>query len=122
MLPCVMESHELPPQKPPKPSRPTTRLGRNPKLAKLVELQKTIENDILDQTTRVNQDGLVMPNIPSHVKAQLAKAWKDLEMLRRLMLGKPLSVAPRQPKAKAPRKLGSIIPLESPDSSASSQG
>ena len=88
---------EMPPEK-----TGTTRAERLPKLHKLLALQDSLENDVLSDKTEPKD------------KASCARAWKELELLRRIMLGKPVTVEPAKLKMPKARKVGIIAPMPEP--------
>lgn len=94
---------------PPQSTRTTT-LSRYPGVRKLLALQQALENEVLDDSTIETENGCVA-RVPAIAKASCARAWKELELLRRIMLGKPITVEPAKAKLPKARKLGTITPM-----------
>lgn len=81
---------ELAPQAP--TNNPAPILGTNdkryPTMTKLLAMQRELSETVLEGKTEPKD------------KASCARAWKELEMLRRLMMGKPLTIEAGKPKDK----------------------
>lgn len=67
-------------------SRPIA--SRYPAMRKLVEMQRELTKTVLERGTEPKD------------KASCARAWKELEVLRRIILGKHVTVEPAKAKAK----------------------
>lgn len=92
----------------------TTLVDRIPTMGKLVRLQRVIEHRVLGANVNVKvKDFTPDPDnsVANKDLAGLVKAWRDLELLRRIMLGKPTSVEPARLKLPKPRKLGLLAPI-----------
>jgi hypothetical protein len=60
--------------------------SRYPAMRKLIEMQRRLTGTVLDDGTEPKD------------QASCARAWKELEMLRRIMMGKPITVEPGKVK------------------------
>lgn len=85
--PCELED-ELTPQS-------KLKRGKYPKLEKLVALQSDAERRVYNGAT--DRDA-----------AALMRAWKELEILRRIMLNRPIQVLPVQARLPKMRKFGLV--------------
>lgn len=88
----------------------TTTLSRYPQMRKLLEIQQALEKQVFDEEIEETESGS-RPRVNAIAKASCARAWKELEMLRRIMMGKPVQVEPAKLKLPRARKLGNVVPL-----------
>lgn len=83
---------------------------------KLIDMQRALEAEVMNNVT-IETDKGIFAAVSARDKAACARAWKELETLRRVILGKPVTVEPSKARLPKARKLGTIMPMTPIDDS-----